>query len=315
MLRSKVTGNHATRYGGGIDIEGTPGPIPPIDLTLTRTKIVGNRADDDSGAADIDGGGDVTIDRSVVSDNDSGSNGAMYLYADAGNTERISETTIAGNHSDDDGGGVFISNDDEASAELVASTVSGNSTSGAGGGIALDGGAFRVANSTLAANTAALEGGGIYASGSGRVSLNAVTLVRNSAGVAGGGLFFLEPGGFAVQNSLIALNGATGLGDDCASDGDREFTSLGHNLLGANADCLGFDATGDFVNPDPKLGQLKSNGGPTLTVALKKGSPAINKANKASAPKRDERGVKRGKRPDIGAYERVKKKKNHHRHR
>ena len=51
------------------------------------------------------------------------------------------------------------------------------------------------------------------------------------------------------------------------------------------------------------------NGGPTQTVALKKGSPAINKADKQSAPNKDQRGEKRGKKPDIGAYERIKKKK------
>ena len=50
-------------------------------------------------------------------------------------------------------------------------------------------------------------------------------------------------------------------------------------------------------------GQLASNGGPTKTVALKKGSPAIGKAG-SSPPKCDQRGVKRDAKPDIGAYER-----------
>ena len=56
-----------------------------------------------------------------------------------------------------------------------------------------------------------------------------------------------------------------------------------------------------------KLGKLATNGGPTKTVALKKGSRAINHAG-PDAPELDQRGVKRGKKPDIGAYERVKKK-------
>jgi hypothetical protein len=37
---------------------------------------------------------------------------------------------------------------------------------------------------------------------------------------------------------------------------------------------------------------------------LRRHSPAINHAQEASAENRDQRGNKRGKRPDIGAFER-----------
>ena len=43
---------------------------------------------------------------------------------------------------------------------------------------------------------------------------------------------------------------------------------------------------------------------PTQTTALLKGSPAIGKAPKPSAPKCDQRGRKRDQKPDIGAFER-----------
>jgi hypothetical protein len=83
------------------------------------------------------------------------------------------------------------------------------------------------------------------------------------------------------------------------------FGSGGGNLLSVATGCAGFGlGAGDFLRANPKLGKLKRNGGPTKTVALKKGSPAIGKAVKAKAPKRDQRGVKRDKRPDIGAFER-----------
>jgi hypothetical protein len=60
----------------------------------------------------------------------------------------------------------------------------------------------------------------------------------------------------------------------------------------------------DLVRKKPRIGRLKRNGGPTKTVALKQGSPAIGKAHRPSAPDRDQRGRKRGNQPDIGAFER-----------
>ena len=50
-------------------------------------------------------------------------------------------------------------------------------------------------------------------------------------------------------------------------------------------------------------GPLADNGGPTPTHKLQKGSEAIGHAGK-DAPARDQRGVKRDSKPDIGAYER-----------
>ena len=54
---------------------------------------------------------------------------------------------------------------------------------------------------------------------------------------------------------------------------------------------------------DPRLGPLRNNGGPTLTIALLAGSPAIGAAGPGKAPARDQRGVNRTD-PDLGAYER-----------
>src|SRR6185312_11047848 len=48
------------------------------------------------------------------------------------------------------------------------------------------------------------------------------------------------------------------------------------------------------------LGDLKDNGGATKTIALRRGRPAIDKANPDTAPARDQRGVLRHD-PDIGA--------------
>jgi hypothetical protein len=57
--------------------------------------------------------------------------------------------------------------------------------------------------------------------------------------------------------------------------------------------------------PDPKLGPLADNGGPTLTMALLPGSPAIDAGNTSLAPATDQRGFPRpaGLAADIGAFE------------
>ncbi len=110
-----------------------------------------------------------------------------------------------------------------------------------------------------------------------------------------------------VKNSIIARN---------SSDVRGEFISEGYNLIGNIGNIenfspgLGFvhgingDQVGTWNAPiDPKLGELKDNGGPTWTRALLAGSSALNAANPYDRPQTDQRGVDRGSRPDIGAYE------------
>jgi hypothetical protein len=295
LLRSGVNGNRNEsngNYGGGVELNGDS------DLTMLRSAMNGNVSDSDSGAIEGDGDATLVIMRSKLNSNVSdGDGGAIYLD---GSDARIIQTTIAGNRANSAGG-----INGNGALSIDRSTIANNvATSGSSGGIETGGDPTTITNSTIAGNRADEDGGGIEVNGP--LALNAGTIVRNSSGEEGGGLFADTSDDIEVENSLIALNQAATVGDDCAGD---PFESLGHNLLGTATDCEGFDASGDFVNSNPKLGLLKNNGGPTQTVALKKGSPAINKADKQSAPNKDQRGEKRGKKPDIGAYERTKKKK------
>jgi CSLREA domain-containing protein len=298
--------------GGGILM------VSDSDLTLARSVVKNNTSEADGGGIDGNDGVIVIRRSKIVGNSAEFEAGGIHFFSEASEPSRLVKSTIAGNSAEGQGGGVLVS---AQSVSIESSTISGNDVAGAngkGGGIGVDGpdGRLLITNSTLTENGATGPGGGLYFGVGDRVDANAVTVARNSAKF-GGGLYngSLQP--FEIENSLIALNQASADGDDCTSDGAEgtpfDFDSLGHNLLGTDADCFGFDATGDFVNSNPKIGGLKNNGGPTQTIALKKGSPAINKANKASAPKKDQRGVKRGKKPDIGAYERVKKKKHRHR--
>jgi hypothetical protein len=214
---------------------------------------------------------------------------------------RIAISTIAGNETAENGGGFYFVGPGEGS--ISRSTISGNLASSSGAGVAVSGAALRIVNSTVASNRTPSYGGGVYTLGGGSVQLASTTVVRNVADSdlsgpdSGGGIY----GTFSVVNSIVALNLEGTTPEDCYASA---VSSGGHNVLSTlGGGCTGFDGPGDIVKANPKLGPLSDNGGPTETVALKKGSAAIGRAA-ASAPNRDQRGHKRDSQPDSGAYER-----------
>jgi CSLREA domain-containing protein len=332
ITRARVTKNAAAGDGQGIQVAGA-------DLRATRTSVNANfgYGIDQSGSGSIrglglrvlrnedggifeDGAGDVRLERSAVSGNDlSGiqefgagglalkrssvvSNQDSGVQSLGGGRSTIVESTIARNETGGLGGGLFT----DSRVTIKSSSLIRNDGLQGGGILAAAGAALRIVNSTVANNHSADDGGGIFADPGSDVTLNAVTVVRNESETTAGGLFLAAPDGrMRIDNSLIALNEAHGLllsVDNCFNEGDP-FQSGGHNLLSDDDLCMGFDAAGDRVRANPRVGLLRRNGGPTETVALKKGSPAIGKAGN-DAPSRDQRGRKRDRRPDIGSFER-----------
>ena len=85
-------------------------------------------------------------------------------------------------------------------------------------------------------------------------------------------------------------------------------TSNGYNIESPGNSC-GFDQNTDKTDvPDPMLGPLQNNGGPTETHALLSGSDAINQIPEAACELgEDQRGEPRpetgGTMCDVGAYE------------
>jgi hypothetical protein len=267
------------------------------DLFVSRSAVANNG---DEGMQEFDAG-DLRLTRSRVT----GSGLEGVDEATPGDAF-LSKSTVSGN----EGGGLLLGSG-TLNSRVTNSTISGNSTTNDGGGI-LNHGTLTLVNSTIANNHADGSGGGLATNGSGATaSLNGVTVARNVAdadtggGDFGGGLFQGSTTTISARNSLIALNrvnfsGATG--PDCYNE-STDFDSGGHNLLTDDNGCTGFNGPGDLVRSNPKIGALADNGGPTKTIALKSGSPALDHAG-PSAPNRDQRGVKRGNHPDIGAFER-----------
>ena len=255
-------------------------------------------------------------------------------------TLNLTACTIADNHVSITGGSQISSSTGGGIASggtlnMTACTLSGNSVSASGGSFfnfAFGGGIYAIGtlnltNCTIYGNSTSASGGmgatggggGIWANG--LTTLTACTIYGNSATGSGGNTSNQGSGGgiehtsptttVTVRNSIIAGNTAeTGPDSYIAM-----VISQGYNLIGKNDDGLGFDAGNpngnlDFVGTsaapiNPMLGPLQFNGGPTKTMALVKGSPAIDTGTCADIPATDQRGVSRpqGIACDIGAYE------------
>ena len=136
-------------------------------------------------------------------------------------------------------------------------------------------------------------GGGIYNYSSAATVSNS-TFSGNSGYGEGGGI--ATYGALTLKNTIVANNRPGGNCLGTIPDG-------GGNLSYPGTTCPG-------INGDPLLGPLQNNGGPTETLALGRGSAAIDAANDAicDAPpvnNRDQRGIVRpqGSHCDIGAVE------------
>jgi hypothetical protein len=144
------------------------------------------------------------------------------------------------------------------------------------------------------------------------VSINDSTFADNQAlggsgfspGFAyGGGIYnSLSAAALQMHDTILADNIAATSGPDLSGG----FTSEGYNLIGSSSGGGGYAAS-DLLNVNPQLGPLQNNGGPTQTMALLSGSPAINSGDNSGAPAYDQRGpgfprIVNGV-IDIGAFE------------
>lgn len=197
------------------------------------------------------------------------------------------------------------------------SVVSPTNPNGAGGAIQ-NRGTLRVMNSSFLGNRASYTGGAIAVGFSigplpGPAYLTNCTFVgnvsSNGTAIAGGSqtnsyvvsCTLAGNTGAAISGTYQLLNSilASTAGLNCAGviiDG-------GHNISSDNS--CGFTQPSSFNTTNPKLGELGSHGGPTLTVSLLEGSPAIDAASSVSSPLTDQRGIARpyGIGFDVGAFE------------
>ena len=309
-----------SKDGGGIFIG------PGASLELEEVTVRGNETISISGTA-MGGGilnaGTLTIKRSSkVAENIAKS--TQGLPAEGGGiynagTMQIEDSTIEANEATHvissgigtraRGGGVL----NQGKMTVLASTVRANKATASGGetineaegaGVeVISSSETKIARSTFTANSTLGSGGGLGGTGASVRILNS-TFAANSAGAGAN----LSPASAELRSTIVA--DPLGGGESCAPPG---LESLGFNIV-ESCPLLEAKPT-DQIGVDPLLGPLADDGGPTETMALLPGSPAIDRGVASEAETADQRGLPRpieiagvanaagGDGTDVGAFE------------
>lgn len=287
-------GDGAPNFNGGKGGDATGGAVYGV-TTLNNCTFGHNTAQGGTGGSVVNGvnpgaGGPAA-------------GGAVQLYAGAGIVDCYFATNSASGGSSPSG----TVNSAKGGAMVVYATLNGspplsitnttfelNSVTtpiSVGGAIAIpNGGATPfLQNCTFVQNSSTYEGGAFYAQGASGFTVDATiyhcTFSGNSAAFTGG-VYCASGGtiGGGIANTIFR-KGSTG-GNINAS-----FPSKGHNICDDNGGFV-LGVAGDMVNTNPQLATTSTanNGGKTRTIALLSTSPAINYADEAYAPHRDQRG-------------------------
>lgn len=284
-------------YGGGISNSGT--------LTLTQVVMSGNVVGYSPCTAP--GGGAIVNGGTLILQNSTLTGNSAYRWGGGinnGGIANVVNSTFV-NNSGLDGAAFFNS----GTLTVTGSTFYQNSAGcGAGGGGVIEEnntGKATFFNSTMVSNSACL--GGAISDYGGQIQIAFSTLSGNAANYQGGSLY---GGPITIKNSILANSPLAG---NCSVGSS---TSGGFNLSDDDSCSSFLTATGDMNGVSAYLDPngLQNNGGPTQTIALVQGSPAIDAIPVADCTDTagnpvtvDQRGISRPQGPacDIGAYELV----------
>lgn len=249
--------------GGAIDNGDSAGSNATDTLTVSDSTFVGDTAGATGGA--IDNGNAAantatataavtgsTFDHNRAFGN--GADGGAIDNADTGGVGSISVTgsTFVGNFGYVDGGAIDTADGSAATATIVDSTLTGNSAGS-------DGGAVDTSDYT----------------GSGTTTIIESTLSGNSAGHNGPTIDNNDP--VATGKGTGTLYLAADVIDGVCNQGGGTWTDAGYNAA-TDASCLGSPAAATDAPVSGavgNLGSLTDNGGPTSTIALGPGNPAL----------------------------------------
>jgi hypothetical protein len=293
LSRCSFTGNTSFGGGGMINLGGT--------LTVTDSVFSSNSAfNENPGGGIYNDYGRATVINSTFSRNLSAYGAGLHNQS---GTLTVIGSTISGST----GSGIF--NNFGGTATVIGCTLSGNNAVQGGGIYNRANGTVTVTDSTLSGNRATDTtlgfGGGIFNDGTfgaPTVTVANSTLSGNVAAAAGGGLYQVSSGSLTVRNTLVAGNTARSSPDVSGS-----LNSQGYDLIGDGTGGSGWtdtDLVGTHDAPiNPLLGPLQDHGGPTQTMALLPGSPALNAGDSNELGVADQRGVIRSGGVNVGAYQ------------
>jgi hypothetical protein len=293
---STITNNTAC-HGGGIASNSAW-------MTIRGSYIGQNtaRADtncgDGGGLTTVNGGWKMDISNTVVEGNQAIRGGGMFNNVPEA---KIVDSAFNLNEASTNGGGFF----NYGEVTFNRDTVSNNTASGSGGGIANQN-LLILINVTLTANSA-INGGGLINYGNATLSMDHCTVAGNVVTGSVSELYAEAITANTIHNTILSGNS---FGNTCYLGGTGILTDQGYNLSSDHS--CGFSSTlHDLIDTNPLLGSLTVNGGPTETLALSTGSPAIDTADPVITFNEDQRSFWRPVNgnadpeniADIGAFE------------
>jgi predicted outer membrane repeat protein len=289
------------------------------EVTVENSVFVNNSAAGDigGGAFFSDGGnsvgpgstvGGIIAIRDCQFENNytKGEGGGIFAWGYGPDQIIIEDTNIVGNIADFDANGIGRGGGLRVHGELTMNnvTVANNTAAKQGAGLWLDGPSpANITNSTFSGNQAIEDAGGAMFLGTEEsvpVKITNSTIVNNQAGRANGAFWIYSPTQpVTLTNSIVAYN--------TASDPSQQ--QVGYQLQdgGGNIEFPGPEIGNKVVAGsqvvDPLLGPLQDIGG-FLVHPLLPGSPAINTGVTVSGvPTTDQLGSERDSQPDVGAFE------------
>jgi hypothetical protein len=324
VVNNRIISDGGAGRGGGIFNAGT--------LSLTDTTVSNNHGPGglENGRYQGNGAPSATIDTCTFSGNDT------YGISSEAATLTLRQSTVSGNG----GYGAWCS----GITTMDGCTVSGNGAPQSSGGGVYATGNFTLLNCTIAENsgpglflersapssfavsivsstiarntiyvtspaTASSRGGGIDVHPLTHITGSAIQLLNTIvAGNAAQQAQYTSAGAMQLVGAPVARDLNTQSWTTTAGTMSTQYYSLGYNLIHApnGASILG-TTTGNLLGVDPFLGPLADNGGPTRTMALLPGSPAIDAGDTTNPPAYDQRGTGFarvvGAGIDVGAFE------------
>ena len=283
IINSTFENNTATNEGGAIYIYNFD------DATISGSTFTDNESLEDGGAIYGDSVENVTIIDCTITGNSAGDDGGgLSFFLSSPAVLSITDTTIDGNAAGNNGGGLNVEADSALIVNISNSTVS-NNTAEASAGILFNEPDITatINNSTISANAALYGGGGVYINPGSSLTINQSTISANSSAstspeTGGGGIAIGDNTSVVIiSGSIVSGNtaGLVGTADfglySTLPSGTGSFTAT-NSIIGEVDSRITVNGTNNVTTANPMLGALANNGGPTKTMALLSGSPAID---------------------------------------
>ncbi len=295
--RCTISGNHGEGFGaGGGGLSNSGGTATLLDSVISDNTVGFGLYGTGGGINDSDG--ELTLERCTVSDNTAAGAGGGFAITLGKAT--IRDCDFIGNAAGEYGGGACVgsgsSSPSPGSASMSGCRFAGNSSKQYGGGIAVTAGSLTIANSAVAGNSAASQGGGLFAwetsyGGASHLTMQGVTVDGDTA-VDGGGI--LNDGVLAATGIVLSHNAAaTGGGRDNAAGATATVTGSAILDNDASADGGGIANAGTITVRTTLIlgntaaghgGGLYNSGTAALTDCLISGNVAASGGGIYAAP-------------------------------